>query len=293
MAGDAIDIGMSTLDELVTKDTGLRNIGRQVEYILPAWQFLGLGFFVNVKAGVRPLDDFKKNYKFKVAANKFLDQLIGKKVAYPQGSLFEQAFYKFVENADRKISEFTIINTEAEAGLNGLEDKDVAMASVGSQQFAEAKRRGYKTAIIPRDLGLVVITGFMAKKYYRERNEDIIIKFICGWYETVRWVANNPKKTYEILNQYMTERGSTSISFQEYMDLRELNQIALSPAEAEKLFLREESLAYWKITWNKTIENMTKNMKEEFVPKDTNSFIAPLMIDKADKTCTNNKLMNR
>lgn len=285
LAGGAIDVGMATLDELVTKDVGLQAVGRQIDYILPAWQFLGLSFFANTKAGVLPLDELKEKYPEKEAVNKFLDQLVGKKIVYPQGSLFEQAFSRFVTNAGRKLNEFSVVNSEAEAGLNGLEDSSVAMAAVGSQQFAEANRRGYRTAISPRDLGLVVITGFVARKSFKESNPEAVTNFVCAWYETVRWVADHPQETYNIINEYMTARGSTPITYQEFLDLRQLNLISNTPEAMRAQFLEKESPAYWKITWDRTVETMRETGKGDFIPRNTSSFIVPWTFERATTAC--------
>ncbi len=273
IAGKALDISMSTVDEFINKDANLRSAGQRVIYFLPAWQFRGLGFYTN--SHFRPLADFRKEYDDENARKEFVKQLIGHKVVLPEGSVFETAFRQFVKDAGGDVNSIQLINASLDVALNALTDSDVALAAVGSQQRFEAERRGNREAIAPQDLGLDVLTGFIVREEIWKNRRDDVVNFACAWYATVRAVNNSADKGFADISSYLTARGAGTLTASEYDALRKYNAFASTPREAKGLFFEPSGSAYWRRTWDRTIAAMKASGKGNQIPPDEGGFVAP------------------
>ena len=282
-AGEA-DVIWSTLDEFVAKTAGLAQIDRPVRYILPAWQFVGLGFFGG--KGIKPYDAFKKTSSdSKVAKTAFLDQLRNKKVVFPEAGVFDQAFSRFLEGSGLKRSDFQIVNAPPDSALNSLEDPEVGLVAVFSQQRFEAMQRGYRPAIAPKDVGLVVITGFAASAAILKQDPTLPARLACTWYASVNLVNADEAKAFEITQEALARRGAEPITEKQYRELRQLNVLPSNPKQAEALFLQSGGGAYWRDTWEATVEELKSGGRTDAVPANTDSFLADATIRSAGQEC--------
>lgn len=279
LAGDGLDIAMSTVDEFVNKSRNLAAVGKPVVFILPAWKFRGLGFYT--AKGVRPLSEFSGPD----AKDEFLRQLRDKKIVLADGSVFDQALRAFVKDSSISYDDLAIVNASLDSALNSLSDPSVGIVAVGSQQRFEAERRGFREAISPEELGLDVITGFIvSEKVYRERRSDVTA-FSCGWYATAKLVTADPRSAYDITNAYLVGRGANSLTFDEYSALRAYNVIPVSPTEANSLFIVQGGAGNWKAVWDRSVAAMTEAGKANQIPLNSQGFVAPDVIAAAQISC--------
>lgn len=272
IAGGALDISMSTLDEFVNKDRNLRAAGKDVVFVLPAWQFRGLGFYARPE--FRALESFQ-NQDDAAARAEFLAQFGDRKIVFPEGSVFDQAIRAFVVGTPVSYDNLQIINASLDSSLNSLNDPGVGIVAVGSQQRFEAERRGYIEAIPPEALGLDVITGFIVRKQIADTRQDEIVDFVCGWYATARSVTADPQRAYNDTDPYLTARGANSLTFEEYSALRAYNVLPTSPAETAALFFDEEGAANWNGVWDRSVQAMADANKSDQAPPDMDGFVAP------------------
>lgn len=280
LSGGGLDISMSTLDEFVNKSRNLNAVGRPVVFILPAWQFRGLGFYS--ASGLRPFSAFSGPR----AKAEFVAQLSGRRVVVPEGSVFEQALRSFLAGSGVRYEDLEIVNAPLDSALNSLSDSSVAMVAVGSQQRFEAERRGFSEAIAPEALGLDVLTGFVVPEtIYRERREDVL-DFVCGWYATARLVTSDPRGAYDITNRYLVSRGANSLTFQEYSALRAYDVVPTSVAEADALFLAPGGRAYWRTIWDRSALAMTQVGRADQAPANTTGFVVPEVLAAARTRCS-------
>lgn len=283
IGGEALDVAMSTVDEFVNKERNLAAIGRQVLFILPAWQFKGLGFFSSTE--ITSLSELERTKPQSEAQQIFLSQIRDKKIVIPEGSVWEGAFRAFVSSAGLSVSDFKIVNARSDAALNSLSDKEVGLVAVGSQQRFEAERRGYREAISPERLGLDVITGFIVRKNFWEKRRPEVIKFLCAWYDIANFVTVNPQKTFSITNDYLVGRGANSLNQEEYSALRSYNVLPLSPKASHTLFFHSSAPASWREAWFRAVESMRVNGKGDQVPVNDNGFIAEVLNEELTTSC--------
>ncbi len=277
LAGDGLDIAMSTLDEFVNKDRNLRLTGNRVSYFLPAWQFRGLAFYTTA-GRAKPFSEFKDKAQYSTeqeAKNAFLAQFKGKKVVYPEGSVFEQAFRAFTEGTDYGVSSLSIVTAPLDAALNSLADDSVGIVAVGSQQRFEAERRGHFEAISPESLGLDILTGFIVRASTLESRRAEVLAFVRAWYRTAAYVMAEKAASYEITNSYLVSRGSNSLTFDEYQALRAYNVVPQKPIDAKALFFTPKAPAYWKTVWNRSLDAMRRSNRQNAAPPDEEGFVAP------------------
>jgi ABC-type nitrate/sulfonate/bicarbonate transport system substrate-binding protein len=283
IAGGALDISMSTVDEFINKDKNLRAANRRVIFILPAWQFRGLGFYTS--ASFKTLAELRQTVGVDAAKTQFLAQLMGHKVVVPEGSVFESGLREFLKGSGVDTSKVQIVNAALDTALNALSDRDVALVAVGSQQRFEAERRGYREAIAPEDLGLDVLTGFIARAEVWEKRKTEVLAFACGWYATVRLVNGRADKGYSDISGYLSARGAGTLTPSEYEALRKYNVFAATPAQAKELFFEPQGAAYWKRVWDRTIAAMQAAGKEGDAPPDSSGFVAPTVNSELVQKC--------
>ncbi len=283
IASESVDIIFSTLSEFVSKEKSLKRIQRPVEYILPAWEYKGLAFFAN--NNIKSLNKVRQDENLTQPAEiVFLNQLNDKKIVFPEGSVFEQAFTRFLSKVNMNLSDFTIVNASVQAGLNGLEDPKVGVAAVGSNDITEARKRGYEVAVSPKDLGMLIITGFVGRAAKTEKMQKTYAGFACGWYETVRYVLKNKDESYTLIEGKLKARGAKVPSLESFKELLTLNVIPLYPKETETHFFNDGAPADWHVNWDVAVEGLIKN-KKTTVPEDNKGFVAPEIVSTSKKRC--------
>lgn len=282
IAAREVAMAMSTLDEFVSKDSGLRAIDRRVYYILPAWQFAGLGFFASKNSTV--LDTGPRGAT-QAERLEFLNYLKSRKIVYPEGSVFQQAFTAFVESSGLSVRDFQIVNAPLDTALNSLEDSAVGLAAIGTQQRYEAIRRGYREAIPPRELGMVIITGFVATPDLTAGQGDVLKRFACAWYETMQYVKAHEQEMYEFSSAALEKRGAQRVSFDEYLQLRSFNILPVNLKDVNALFFEETGGAYWRAAWDATVNQLRRSGKGSQIPPDQSGFIAQTLVNSLVSTC--------
>lgn len=285
LASGAVDVAISSVSELVLKDKNLQQINRRVEYFFPAWQFQGL-VFVSRK-DIHSLTDIRiaRPSDENTAIREFFQQFSQKSIVMPEGSTYESGLNTLFEKAGLRRQNFRIINSELEAGLNALQDPGVGMVAVGAGQTIEALRRGYKIALDSTDLGVTVITGFIARRDFLERNPEIAARFVCGWYRTVSFMRRSPVDAYRIAAEYLTRRGASALSQSEYELAIGLSDAPASPPETASRFLQSSSRTYWGNAWHAAVANMRATGKSAEAPRDESSFIAAGILEQATQLC--------
>lgn len=272
ISGRAVDLAFSTLDEFISKSENLKKLGRDVMFVLPGWEFRGLGVFTN--SDIKTLDQLKAEMPIDAARKAFLAQLKGKKVVVPEGSVLENALLAFIDAAGEKKENFVIINSSLEAGINSLQSKDVVVSAVGSQQRFEAFRRGYREAISPADLGMTVIAGFIATKEIWTKQREAVYALACGWYDTVAHIDENEDTVHKFSDKYITSIGGQGLTFDEYKKLRSFTIAPNGVAKAIEFFLLPNSEANWSRTWDHIVNRIANSDKSETAPKDRSGFVA-------------------
>ncbi len=277
IASGSADIALASLDQVVARAKNLDTLGVPIVFTLPAWQFVGLGYYT--KGEYQTLDYFLERNP-ETAYTDFLSQFRNKKIALTEGTVFEQGFISLVEKSALKMSDFSIVNTSPSAGLNGLEDPAVGLAAVGYQQWAEAERRGYKRAVSAKDVDVVVITGFMTSAAFAKENSEEVMRFGCAWFEIAKLFASNPRKAYDVIEPRLEARGATPISFEEFQSISVANVIPLTPTASTLLFLQPSSPAYWHKAWDQAAKNLADTDKGEAIPSSTKAFQAVEVLER-------------
>lgn len=283
LTGGALDISMSTLSEFVNKDKNLRRADRRVVYLLPAWQFLGLGFYTN--SNFKTLEQFEAETSSAEALIQFSDQLRGNIVVVPEGSVFETALLKFLDNVGMSVDDIRLINASLDSAINSLNDDNVALVAVGSQQRFEAERRGFVEAIAPDKLGAVILTGFVVREELYTDDREALNKFACAWYETLNAVENSEDKGYSVIESYLQSTGAGTLTMDEYLALRQYNDFALSFSDAREKFLDDPDGGAWQRVWGLAVESLLKSDTPEAAPEDQTGFVADSVLNLTPETC--------
>lgn len=272
VVGGGSDIAMATLDEIVAKDKNLTMANRKLAYFLPAWLFEGIIFAG--RDDLQSYSELREQFNESEAKRKFVAQLKGKKIAVPEGGVYEQAIRKFIASADEDPETFSFVNAQLEAGINGLNDHDVAIAAAGIVERPEALRRGYKIALDSVDLDLIVITGFFCKHSFYKEHPELLSKFIKGWYRSVSAALENPKENYAVVSTYIDRRGAKAPTFEDMTTALKFQRIPESSSEAWDMFLDPKSPIHWEKSWDAAVENLADTEKGDQVPDSKDAFVA-------------------
>jgi ABC-type nitrate/sulfonate/bicarbonate transport system substrate-binding protein len=271
VAGGGADIAMATLDEIMAKAKNLKTIDREVVYFLPAWLFGGT-FFASKSEILTYQEIVKTGSPDPVDA--FLEQIVGKKIAVPDGGTYDQAIRRFIAKSKKYTdNDFVFINTKLEVGINGLEDPDVALAAAGAFEKLEVGRRGYKLALNSPDLDVVVLTGFIARKDFYLSNPQIISGFVRAWYKTVNDSLSNIDHAYTIVAPDLNKGGAKTVSLDEYHAQLYGNEFPTNLNEMQSLFMSESSPAYWKQAWKRGVEALKDSGRNDQIPDGYDAFV--------------------
>lgn len=275
-AGGGVDVAMATLDEVVAKSRSLNTVGKRVVYFLPAWQFEGT-IFVG-QQGIKPFADFKKDLPEPDARAAFLKQLQGKLIAAPEGGMYDQAIRRFIKVGGQSPDSFRFINAQLETGINGLGDKSVGLAAAGAFERPEAERRGYKIALTPTDLDVIILTGFIASSRLYETDPELLRRFAAAWYRTVNEALRDQDNAYAIAKKYLDTHGGKVPPLGDYKAALAGNRFPLSPKDADTAFFSTNSASYWKRAWDRAATTLSESGKQDQVPLQDSDFVAPKLL---------------
>lgn len=279
--GGGCDIAMGTVDELASKSKNLNAARRRVVYLMPAWLFEGQ-IFVS-RPDLRSLAELKRQFPPQEAARKFFDQLRGKTIAVPEGSSYDQALRRLMRTHGYDPGKFRFVNTQLEAGINGLGDPNVAIAAAGIVERPEAEKRGYKVALDSLDLEMIVIAGFVAQYDFYQKNREAVDKFLLAWFESVKGGLANPQEEYGYFKEYLSARGAKVPTFEEYERALRYTRFAKSPADVKAIFLDPTAPANWRKPWDARVQQMKEQGQADQVPADTSDFIADEVVARLQK----------
>jgi ABC-type nitrate/sulfonate/bicarbonate transport system substrate-binding protein len=196
-AGGGCDIAMATVDEIAAKSKNLNLANRRVLYVMPAWLFEGQ-IFVS-RPDLASLAELKQQYPVEEARRKFFEQMRGKIIAVPEGSSYDQALRRLMNTAGFNANDFKFVNSQLETGINGLSDRNVALAAAGIVERPEAERRGYKVSLDSLDLEMIVIAGFIVRADYYKIHPDTVDAFLQTWFVSVKEALEH--RTYRTVAQ--------------------------------------------------------------------------------------------
>jgi ABC-type nitrate/sulfonate/bicarbonate transport system substrate-binding protein len=272
VAGGGCDIAMATVDEIAAKSKNLDLANRRVVYVMPAWLFEGQIFVARPE--IKSLAELKTHFNNAEAHRRFFEQLRGKKIAVPEGSSYDQALRKLMTAFGYDPASFAFVNSELEAGINGLSDSNVAIAAAGIVERPESERRGYKIALDSLDLEMVVIAGFVCNATFYDRNPNLIDEFLFGWFDSVTGGLSHPQEHYALFAKYLSQRGAKVPSFAEYESALRYTRFARTPSEVRDTFLEPTSRSYWRKAWDARVQIMRDSGQADQVPTSFADFIA-------------------
>ncbi|MEK6411049.1 MAG: ABC transporter substrate-binding protein [Acidobacteriota bacterium] len=277
-AGGGCDIAMATVDEIAAKSKNLTLANRRVNYLLPAWLFEGQ-IFVS-RPDLASLAELKQQYPAEEARHRFFEQIRGKIIAVPEGSSYDQALRRLMKESGYDPADFRFVNSQLEAGINGLSDRNVALAAAGIVERPEAEGRGYKVALDSLDLEMIVIAGFICRADFYEKHRDAVDTFLSIWFTSVNEALAHPRENYEIFHSYLSNRGAKVPSFDEYEGALRYTRFARNPAEVRSMFLDESAPSFWRKPWDARIQQLRESGQADQVPSNTNDFIADDVVSR-------------
>jgi ABC-type nitrate/sulfonate/bicarbonate transport system substrate-binding protein len=277
-AGGGCDMSMATPDELAAKSRSLTTANRRVVYIMPAWLFEGQ-IFVS-RPEIRSLAEFRKELPESDARRAFFHQLSGRKIAVPEGSSYDQALRKLMKDSGLDPKTFQFVPSELEVGINGLKDRDVAIAAAGIVERPQAERQGYKIALDSLDLEMIVVAGFICNAKFYEAHTSAVDAFLMGWFESVAGGLGNPQEQYETFKSYVSQRGGKVPTFDEYQGALKYTRFSRTPQEVYTTFLDPSSRSFWRKPWDQRIETLRASQQGNQVPLSTADFIADAVVKR-------------
>lgn len=278
VAGGGCDIAMATVDEIAAKSKNLTLAGRRALYVMPAWLFEGQ-IFVS-RPDLASLAELKKQYPPEEARHRFFEQMRGKIIAVPEGSSYDQALRRLMKASGYDPNDFRFVNSQLEAGINGLSDRNVALAAAGIVERPEAERRGYKVALDSLDLEMIVIAGFICSADYYEKHRDAVDAFLATWFTSVSEALAHPRENYEIFQTYLSNRGAKVPTFDEYERALRYTRFARNPAEVRSMFLDGSAPSFWRKPWDARVQQLRESGQADQIPTNTNDFIADEVVSR-------------
>jgi ABC-type nitrate/sulfonate/bicarbonate transport system substrate-binding protein len=280
-AGGGCDIAMATVDEIAAKSKNLNLANRRVVYVMPAWLFEGQ-IFVS-RPELPSLSELKQKYAPDEARRRFFEQMRGKIIAVPEGSSYDQALRRLIKTAGFELTDFRFVNSQLEAGINGLSDRNVALAAAGIVERPEAERRGYKVALDSLDLEMIVIAGFIVRADYYKDHAEAVDAFLGTWFTSVKEALAYPPENYEIFRSYLSNRGAKVPTFEEYERALHYTKFALSPDEVRSMFLTDTAPAYWRKPWDGRVAQLRETGQANQAPLNTKDFVADEVISRLER----------
>jgi ABC-type nitrate/sulfonate/bicarbonate transport system substrate-binding protein len=278
VAGGGCDIAMATVDEIAAKSKNLTLVDRRVLYIMPAWLFEGQ-IFVS-RPDLVSLAELKRQYSHEEARRRFFEQIRGKIIAVPEGSSYDQALRRMMKASGYDAKDFRFVNSQLEAGINGLSDRNVALSAAGIVERPEAERRGYKVALDSQDLEMIVIAGFICNADYYAKHQEAVDAFLSTWFASVNEALAHPRENYEIFQSYLSNRGAKVPSFDEYERALRYTRFARNPAEVRSMFLDVGAPTFWRRPWDARLQQLRETGQSDQIPDNTNDFIADEVVSR-------------
>jgi len=277
-AGGGCDIAMATVDEIAAKSRNLTLANRRALYVMPAWLFEGQ-IFVS-RPDLVSLAELKQQYSPEEAHHRFFEQIRGKIIAVPEGSSYDQGLRRLMKASGYDPGSFRFVNSQLEAGINGLSDRNVALAAAGIVERPEAERRGYKVALDSLDLEMIVIAGFICRSEFYAEHRDAVDAFLSTWFKSVNEALEHPRENYEIFQSYLSNRGAKVPSFDEYQRALKYTRFARNPAEVRSMFLDETALSFWRKPWDARVQQLRDSGQTDQAPSNTDDFIANEVVSR-------------
>ena len=156
-------------------------------------------------------------------------------------------------------NDFKFVNSQLEAGINGLSDRNVALAAAGIVERPEAERRGYKVALDSLDLEMVVIAGFICRADFYAQHRDAVDAFLLTWFKSEDEALAHPQENYEIFKTYLSNRGAKVPAFDEYERALRYTHFARNPGEVRSMFLDQSAPSFWRKPWDARIQQLREN----------------------------------
>jgi ABC-type nitrate/sulfonate/bicarbonate transport system substrate-binding protein len=272
VAGNGCDLAMATVDEIAAKSKNLDLANRRVLYVMPAWLFEGQ-IFVS-RPDLPSLSELKKHHPSEEAAKLFFRQIRGRKIAVPEGSSYDQAIRRLMKSAGIDPADYAFINSELEAGINGLSHSNVALAAAGIVERPEAERRGYTVALDSLDLNMIVIAGFISSAPFYKNHRTAVDEFLLTWFESVEDALAHPQDNYRVFSAYLSRRGGNPPTFDEYQRALRYTIFSRDPSDVYNTFLRPDSPSYWRKPWDGRLRQLRESGQGDQATPTTADFIA-------------------
>ena len=174
---------------------------------------------------------------------------------------YEQIVLEALGLAGMTPNDVTIINANPADSLAAFLAGNIDALSAGLTERIEAEKSGAVPLIIGSDVGLPVVDGLVTTESFAQKNPEKLDALVRVWFRTIQYVnADVPNNSF-IVRQYLSERGSTKFSPEEYAIAWKFDEYPKTPEEAAKAFNEPSSKYYWKPIWASVNDFLLKQGK--------------------------------
>jgi ABC-type nitrate/sulfonate/bicarbonate transport system substrate-binding protein len=258
LASNSIDVAVYNFNSLLAPWNEVAAGGKPLVFYAPFYVFKGNAIMVRNNAGYKTSVDAKS----KEELISVIRQLQGKRIAVTAGTEFEQIVLEALRLAGMRAGQdATIINARPEDALAAFISSDIDAFSAGLTERVEAKKRGGVELIVGSDVSLPVIDGLVTTEAFARTFPNQLDTLVRTWFRTIQYVDIDVANRSAIVRQYLTERGSTKYSPEEYAIAWTFGVFPRTADEAAKAFNEPTSKYYWKPVWSGINEFLLKEGK--------------------------------
>jgi NitT/TauT family transport system substrate-binding protein len=258
LASNTIDVALYNFNSFLAPWSEIAAGGKNLVYYAPLYVFKGNAIMVRSDAGYKTSAD-AKNREDLIAV---IQQLRGKRIGVTAGTEYEQIAIEALRLAGMTPGrDVTVINARPEDALAAFIARDLDAFSAGLTERVEAKKRGGTELIVGSDVSFPVIDGLVTTETFAQRHADKLDALVRLFFRTIQYVEEDVPSRSEAVRQYLTERGSTKYSAEEYAIAWTFQFFPKNQTEAAQTFNEPSSSYYWKPIWAGVNEFLLKEGK--------------------------------
>jgi NitT/TauT family transport system substrate-binding protein len=257
LTANSIDVSIYNINSFLPPWNAAASGGKNLVFYAPFYIFKGNAVMVHKDANYKTSANAKTKDEF-IAV---IQQLRGKRIAVTTGTEFEQLVLEALSLAGLTPSDVTIINASPSDSLAAFLAGNVDAFSAGLTERIEAEKNGAVPLIVGSDVEMPVIDGLVTTESFARSNATKLDALVRVWFRTIQYVDADVANNSLIVRQYLSERGSTKFSAEEYAIAWKFDEYPRTPEEAAKAFNDPSSKYYWKPIWTGVNDFLLKQGK--------------------------------
>jgi ABC-type nitrate/sulfonate/bicarbonate transport system substrate-binding protein len=254
VAGGAVDVAIQNFNSFQATYHNINDRGGDVVFYYPLYIFRGAAIMSRPESGMKSVNELIKqtNGNRDEAIRMAAMQLKGKRVITTKGTEMEQVVLAAIAKAGLDPeTDVKIVNAQPADGLRAFIAGEADAFSGGLTERTEARRQGAIELLSSADVTAPVIDGLVTTRSFAAKHSKELDQLVEIWFRTIRWMDENLENRSKIVIDYLSSKGSTKYSVDEYKYAWYDAEVFPRDVDAIKKAVFDENAPYfWKKSWD-------------------------------------------